>query len=144
METLDHKTNLSKLWITIKVIDEKSPRKAENEAILYDDCLLSSPKQIANYFNRREITRKSLMSAVTFIMDQVITGISNCSNTRVLGPDNLSIFHLKNLGPRAIEYLNALLNYSVTSCRIPAIWKSAIVIHIPKPGKDSYLGMSYR
>ena len=84
------------------------------------------------------------MSAVTFTTDQVIKGISNCSNTKAFGPDKLSIFHLKNLGPRAIEYLTAIINDSVTSCRIPAIWKSSIVIPIPKPGKDSSLGTSYR
>ena len=44
------------------------------------------------------------MSAVTFTTDQVIKGISNCSNTKAFGPDKLSIFHLKNLGLRAIEY----------------------------------------
>ena len=73
------------------------------------------------------------MSAVTFTTDQVIKGISNCSNTKAFGPDKLSIFHIKNLGPKAIEYLTALFNDSVTSCRIPAIWKSSIVIPIPKP-----------
>ena len=91
----------------------------------------------------REIKRKSLMSAVTFTTDQVIKGISNCSNTKAFGPDKLSIFHRKNLGPKAIEYLTTLFNDSVTSCRIPAIWKSSIVIPILEPGKDSYLGTSY-
>ena len=144
VETLDHITYHSKLWRTIKAIDGKSPPKAENEAITFDDTQISSPKQITNYFNRqstisklgrhtssretrivsREIKRKLLMSAVTFITDQVNKGISNCSNTKAFGPDKLSIFHLKNLGPRAIEYLTALFNDSVTSCRIRAIWKS--------------------
>ena len=164
VETLDHRTDPSKLWRTIKAIDGKSPPEAENEAITFGDIQVSSPKQIANYFNRqfttsklgrhtssretrivsREIKRKSLMSSVTFTTDQVIKGISNCSNTKAFGPDKLSIFHLKNLGPRAIEYLTAIINDSVTSCRIPAIWKSSIVIPIPKPGKDSSLGTSYR
>ena len=56
----------------------------------------------------------------------------------------LCIFHLKNIGPKAIEYLTTLFNDSVTSCRIPAIWKSSIVIPIPKPGKDCSLSTSYR
>ena len=164
VETLDHRTDPSKLWSTIKAIDGKSPPKADNEAITFDDTQVSSPKKIANYFNRqfttskfashtssretrivsREIKRKSLMSALTFTTDQVIKGISNCSNTKAFGPDKLSIVHLKNLGPRAIEYLTALFNDSVTSCRILAIWKSSIVIPIPKTGKDSSLGTSYR
>ena len=84
------------------------------------------------------------MSAVTFTTDHVIKGISNCSNTKAFGPDKLSIFHLKNLGPRAIEYLTALFNDSVTSCRILAIWKSSVVIPIPKPGKNSSIRTSYR
>ena len=127
VDTLDHKTDPSKLWRTIKAT------KTENEAITLDDTQVSSPKQIANYFNRqfttsklgrhtssretrlvsREIKRKSLMSAVTFTTDQDIKGISNCSNTKAFGPDKLSIFHLKNLVPKAIEYLTAPFNDSV-------------------------------
>ena len=48
METLDHMTDSSKLWRTIKAIDGKSPLKAEKEAITFDDTQVSSPKQIAN------------------------------------------------------------------------------------------------
>ena len=54
---------------------------------------------------------------MTFTTDQVTNGTSSCSNTRAFGPDNLSIFHLKHLGSRGIEYLTALFNDSVTSCR---------------------------
>ena len=74
------------------------------------------------------------MSAGTITTDQVIKGISNCSNTKAFDPGKLSIFHIKNIGPKASEYLTALINDSVTSCRIPAIWKSSIVVPIPKPG----------
>ena len=37
METLDHKSDPTKLWRTIKAIDGKSPPRAENEAITFDD-----------------------------------------------------------------------------------------------------------
>ena len=84
------------------------------------------------------------MSAVTFTTDQVTTRIGNCRNTRAFGHDKLTMFHIKNFGPRAIEYLTALFNDSVTSCRIPAIWKPSIVIPIPKPDRDYSLGTSYR
>ena len=164
METLDHKTDPIKLWRTIKAIDDKSTPKTENETITFDDSHVSSPKQITNHFNRqfttsklcrhtssretrlvsREIKRKSLTSAVAFTTDQVTKGISSCSNTRAFGPNKLSIFHLKHLRSRGIEYPTALFNDSVTSCRIPSIWKSSIVIQIPKAGKDSSLSTSYR
>ena len=55
----------------------------------------------------------------------------------------LSIFHLMHPGSRGIEYLTALFNDSVTSCRIPSIWKSSTAIPILTPGKDSSLGTSY-
>ena len=124
METLDHKTDPTKLWRTIKAIDGRSTPKAENEAITFDGSQVTSPKQIANYFNRHfttsklsrhtssrdtrlvsgEIKRKSLTSAVTFTTDQVTKEISSCSNTRAFGPDKLSIFHLKHLGSRGISH----------------------------------------
>ena len=117
VETLDHKTDPSKLWRTIKAINGKSPPKAENEAITFDDSKYLPQSQIANYFNSqfttskldrrtssretrlvsREINQESLMSAVTFKTDQVIKGISNCSNTKAFGPDKLSIFHPRQI-----------------------------------------------
>ena len=53
VETLDHKTDR-----TIKAIDGKSPPKAENEAITFDDSQVSFPMQIANHFNRQFTTSK--------------------------------------------------------------------------------------
>ena len=40
--------------------------------------------------------------------------------------------------------LTTLFNLSVTTCRIPAIWKSSLIIPIPKSGKDTSQGTSYR
>ena len=41
-----------------KAIDGKSTPKTENEAITFDGSQVSSPKQIANYFNRQFTTSK--------------------------------------------------------------------------------------
>ena len=46
------------MWRTIKAINGKSPPKAENEAITFNDTQVSSPKQIINYFNRQFTTSK--------------------------------------------------------------------------------------
>ena len=70
--------------------------------------------------------------------------IKSCRNSKVFGPDKLSIFHLKHLGPRSIEYITTLFNLSATTCQIPAILKSSLIIPIPKPGKDTSQGTSYR
>ena len=70
--------------------------------------------------------------------------IKNCRNSNAFGPHTLSIFHLKHLGPRAIECITTIFNLSVTTWQIPAIWKSSLIIPIPKPGKDTSQGTSYR
>ena len=43
-----------------------------------------------------------------------------------------------------MEYITTLFNLSATTCRIPAIWKSSLIIPIPKPDKDTSQGTSYR
>ena len=92
----------------------------------------------------RESKRKPLEMVRTFTADLVMKAIKSCRNSKAFGPDKLSIFHLKHLGHRAIEYITTLFNMSATTCRISAIWKSSLIIPIPKPGKDTSQGTSYR
>ena len=82
--------------------------------------------------------------ARTFTADLVMKAIKSCRNSKAFGPDKLSILHLKHLGPREIEYITTLFYLSVTTCQIPAIWKSLLIIPIPKPGKDTSQGTSYQ
>ena len=42
------------------------------------------------------------------------------------------------------EHLPRIFNLSVTTCQIPAIWKSSLIIPIAKPGKNTFHGTSYR
>ena len=77
-------------------------------------------------------------------VELVTSAIKSCRSSRAYGPDSLSIFLLENLGPLATEHLTALYNDSLKSCHIPLIWKNSLVIPIPKPGKDSSQGTSYR
>ena len=164
VETLDQKIDVTKLWRTIKGIDGRAKREAVHEAITFNGISFSSSKLLATKFNQqfntsklgrhtsssetrlitRETKRKSLEMAQTFTMDLVMRAIKSCKNSKAFGPEKLSIFHLKNLGPRAIEYITALFNLSVTTCQIPAIWKSSLIIPIPKPGKDTSVGTSYQ
>ena len=153
VENMDHKTDITKLWRTIKGIDGRAKHTTENEAISFNGISFSSSTQLATMFNTsklgrhsssretrlvtRETKRKPMEMVETFTADIVTRAIKSCRNSKAFGPDKLSIFHLKNLGPRAIEYITALFNLSVTNCQIPAIWKSSLIIPIPKPGKDT-------
>ena len=155
---------MTKLWRTIKGIDGRAKREAENEAITFNGISFSSSKQLATKFNQqfntsklgrhtssretrvvtRETKRKPLEMVRTFTTDLVMKATKSCRNSKAFGPDKLSIFHLKHLGPRAIEYITTLFNLSATTCQIPAIWKSSLIIPIPKLGKDTSQGTSYR
>ena len=99
----------------------------------------SSTRQVS-----KDVQRMSLEEAESFTSDQVTSAIKSCRSCRAYGPDSLSIFHFKNLGPLATEHLTVLYNDSLKSCRLPSIWKTSLVIPIPKPGKDSSQGISYR
>ena len=115
----------------------------------------SSTKQIAARFNQqfntsklgihtssREISNKGDKEEILGDGTDIHHGSSEESNQEL--SNKLSIFHLRHLGPRDIEYIAALFNLSVTTCQIPAIWKSSLIISIPKPGKDTSVGTSYR
>ena len=58
VETMDQKTHLTKLWITIKGIDGRAKREAENEAVTFNGISFSSSKQLATKFNQQFNTLK--------------------------------------------------------------------------------------
>ena len=66
------------------------------------------------------------------------------SSSSAVGPDGLTHLHLRHFGPKAIQYLTDLYNLSVSRADIPAIWKEANIIPIPKPGKPAGVSTSYR
>ena len=53
VETLDQKTDVTKLWRTNKGIDGRAKREAENEVITFNGSSFSSSKQIAARFNKQ-------------------------------------------------------------------------------------------
>ena len=125
VESIDHRTDSTKLWWTIKGIDGKSKQTEENEGITFTGRSHTSPKMIANSFSRqfttsklgkhyssrrtsqvsKDVKRMSLEEAESFTSDQVTSVIKSCRNSRAYSPDSLIIFHLKNLEPIATEHL---------------------------------------
>ena len=144
VEALDQKTDR-----TIKGIDGRAKREAENEArtfalIIQAACHQVQPnvqhaKAVQTHLFRRDPIgnkgdKEETLGDGTDIHSGSSDGaIKSCRNSKAFGTDKLSIFHLKHLEPRAIEYITTLFNLSVTTCPIPAIWKSSIFIPIPKP-----------
>ena len=75
------------------------------------------------------------------IRQLVLEAIKDSGTSTALGPDNLNTHHL---GPAEIQYVTHLLNLSIAHADILAIWRKAIIIAIPKPGKPNTQGSSYR
>ena len=161
VESIDYMTDSTKLCRTIKGIESISKQTEENEGITFTGRPHTSPKMIANSFNRqfttsklgkhsssrrmsKDVKRMSLEQAELFTSDQFTSAIKSCRSSRAYGPDFLTIFHLKNQRPLATEHLSGLYNDSLESCRLPSIWGTSLVIPFPKPGKDSSQGTNYR
>ena len=96
VESIDHRTDSNMLWRTIKGIYGKSKQTAENEGITFTGRSHTSPKPIANSFNRqfttsklgkhsssrrtrhvsKDVKRMSLEQAESFTNDQVTSAIN--------------------------------------------------------------------
>ena len=127
VETLDQKTDVTKLWRTIKGIDGRAKREAENEVNTFNGSSFSSSKRLSVRFNQqfntsklgrhtlssetrlltRETKRKSLEMAQTFITDLVRREIKSCRNSKAFGLWQTQHLPLKHLGPRAMEYIRS-------------------------------------
>ena len=70
--------------------------------------------------------------------------IKNLKNSKAPGFDCISNFLLKNLSRKALVYLTYIFNSCFKLSYFPKVWKHAIVIPIPKPGKDLSNPSSYR
>ena len=79
-----------------------------------------------------------------FTPDSVSKAIRDSKNSTAAGPDNITILHLKHLGPRGIHYLCNIYNNSIKTANLPDLWKSAVIIPILKPGKNPNDSKSYR
>ena len=110
VENIDHKSDNTKLWRTIKGIDGRAKRTAENEAISFNGISFSSSTQLAAKFNKqfnkqfntsklgrhsssretrlvtRETKRKPMEMAETFTADIVTRAIKSCRNSKAFGP----------------------------------------------------------
>ena len=119
VKSIDHRTDSTKSWRTIRGIDGKSKQTAENEGITFTGRPHTSPKLIANSFFKysssrrthqvsKDAKRMSLEEVQLFTSDQVTSAIKSSRNSRTYGPDSLIIFYLKNIGLLATEHLTTL------------------------------------
>ena len=76
-------------------------------------------------------------------LKKIKSTLKQCINTS-LGPDKIPNIFLKNLPENGLTYLLKIYNLSWKSGVFPAKQSEAIVIPIPKPGKDKRKPDNYR
>ena len=81
---------------------------------------------------------------ITLTTTQVQEAIQHSKNNNSVGPDNLSIRHLKHIVPLGHTFLTNMYTTALNKNIIPHMWKLANIIPIPKPNKDTNMGTSYR
>ena len=79
-----------------------------------------------------------------FTTDEIINALKATKAGKAAGPDEIFPDMLKNIGPAAIQWLQAFYDDVVSTAKIPKIWRSANVIAIRKLGKPLDDPTSYR
>ena len=70
--------------------------------------------------------------------------ISNLRKKKAPGEDQITNTALKFLPNNILLSLTQIINCSLRICYFPRAWKKAVIISIPKPGKDHKLPANYR
>lgn len=161
IESIDHRKDPKRLWNIIKSLDGKTT-KSPNCGIAFNDRIETCPNKIADSFNKafttvtthksskitrtinRKVKARPLENPPVFTLIEVTLAIKKARNSKATGPDGITMLHLKHLGQLGCTYLTRLYNWSLSQCRIPAIWKTSTIIPLLKPNKDPKQQKSYR
>ena len=167
---LNHETPLSKIWSLVRSLSGK--RSITNLPVLHiNGTDVVDPGEILNTIaenfsrcsssenyrpdfvenSRREfhLNPCSFASANTeaynrnFTLQELRDAISSAGNTSV-GPDKLHYAFFRHLPEKTLHFMLSTLNDLWTQHVFPQAWREAIVIPLPKPGKDRGNPDSYR
>ena len=163
VDTCDHRTGISHLWRLVKGLSVKQPHNSHNKGVRFADQTYLDPKMIANKFihqfipppirltgekSKRQLKRQfhqlPLIGTPSFTPADTKEAIRLAKSSTAIGPDGMSTIQLKKLAQGAINYLTNIFNQSISTGQILEIWHKAIIIPIPKPGKDNNIDKNWR
>lgn len=78
-----------------------------------------------------------------FSISEMLDALSKC-NSKSPGPDDIPYVFIKNLPSNSLNQLLQIYNLIWEKGFYPDSWRNAIIIPIPKPGKDSFNLSNYR
>ncbi len=139
VEKVNAHSNLAALWSTIRRLS-KGPQPESNRPIIFKGKPVTNTKNIATNFNLQfsSVTQKSSNKRTRVISNkikslpfpqhtftypkEVQNAINRSKPSKAYGPDDITMIHLKHLGPYGIQFLTQLFNLSVQNSIIPDIW----------------------
>ena len=153
----------SKFVNLVRRLSGKRVFRPPNQPIMFGASTCTKRRSIASRFNKqytcirkhesspltrrvlRGIRKKKMDHAYCpFSVEDTSEAIKRAKNSSAAGPDGLTMVHLKHFGPKALQFLTHLCNLSVQWAEMPAVWKKALILPVPKPGKPAEISTSYR
>ena len=137
----DHRHNTHTLLKTIHGLSNRAAPTPQNCTITFNKKIATSPKNIVNCFNKQfkntvkhntHKTNRSIIDravhklpkhTITLTTTQVQEAIQHSKNNNSVGPDNLSIRHLKHIGSLGITFLTSMYTTALNKNIIPHMWK---------------------
>ena len=166
---LSFKTDTRKVW---KIVNKIKGRNNQDvvKCLKVDGDIVTSEKEVANILadtihrnsssehysaDFQSIKRKAESKPcsfpvdngqdynVLFSLDDLVDAIAK-SNNSAPGPDEIHYQLIRHLPADSLKVLLSLFNYIWSSGCFPSSWREAVVIPIPKPGKDHSDPNNYR
>jgi hypothetical protein len=148
----------------LRILSGKRPNQPLNQPIKFGNKCFSKPRAIAEKFCKqfssvsshksnprsrcviRKLKQKHQIDPTFSPFTEALTkqAIEKLSSSTAKRSDGLNSLQLKFLGPRGIAFLTKLYNLSLARAEIPAVWKRANIVPIPKPGKPANDSKGYR
>ena len=170
LSSLKYNTPSATSWGKINKIQGSSTSPKINALVKEDETIISDPIDMANEiadsfaknssdsnYNSKFLEHKMENDNTEQTIDhnnysrintpiklkEIKSTLKQCKNTSP-GPDKIPNIFLKNLPENGLTYLLKIYNLIWKSGVFPAKWSEAIVIRIPKPGKDKRKPDNYR
>ena len=136
-----------KIFDTVAYSDNS---KAEFLASTYENQFQNNPSKDPNFDEFVHSSVEELLAAppnhpiAPVNPEEIITYISKLKIKKAPGRDGITNKMVKNLPPNAVITIATILTAMLNTFMFPSIWKSAVIIPILKPGKESSDPESYR
>lgn len=122
--------NRTYAFVSRQVRDRKLDRMAKRTVLQHNTCTTCGDARLG--------------CCGAFSMEELNCQLQRCQLRKSPGPDELTAEHLRHLGPIARRTLLRLLNLSWLEGAVPFEWRRAVIVPIPKSGKDKRKMSSYR